>query len=107
MKYFKVKYGFKDGEYLSVDENEVEKALKAQIGGGIVIFKGGSVSGNNIISITPDYNRAMGWNHGYEPHGEDFRYLDEETINSHEQVLLNAKMSLKGLSSGDVIKKLN
>lgn len=106
MNYFKIKYGFKEGEYISVDEKELVKALRAQVGGGVVIFKGGSVAGNNIISITPDYNRAMGWNHGYVPSGEDMRGIDGRIIVSHVQALQNASQGLKGLSSGPEVKRL-
>lgn len=92
--YYKVKYGFKDDECISIQENDLKKALYAQINGGIVIFDGGSVSGNNIISITPDLHRALGFNPEYKLTGEDYRELGNECVTNHRIALENAKLSL-------------
>ena len=66
MKYFIVRFGYNESESISVDETELIKALKIQGNGQVGLFKEGSISGNHIISITPDFNRAMGYNRGYK-----------------------------------------
>lgn len=75
MKYFKVKFGFGPDEFLSVDETELPMALRAHISGKKGMFKEGSISGDKIIAITPDFNRALGLNRDYALKGEDYREL--------------------------------
>lgn len=65
---FKVKHGFENQDFIKIDESELEKAIYAQMSGKVGIFKGGTVRGSNIISITPDW----GFNAGYELQAEDF-----------------------------------
>lgn len=103
--YYKVKYGFKDDEVISITDKDLKKALYAQINGGIVILDGGSVSGNNIISITPDLHRVLGLNPEYKLTGEDYRELGDEVIRLHRTALEGAKLSLT--EGNRNIKKLN
>lgn len=103
--YYKVKYGFKDDEVIVIPESDLRKALYAQINGGIVIFDNGSVSGNNIISITPDLHRVLGLNPEHKLTGEDYRELGDESIRLHRTALEEAKLSLTDGSKN--IKRLN
>lgn len=75
MKYFKVKFGFGADDFLSVDENELPMALRAHISGKKGMFKEGSISGDKIIAIIPDFNRALGYNRDYILKGEDYNEL--------------------------------
>lgn len=72
MKYYKIKMF---DENISIDETELARALYAQITGKVAILKNGSVSGNNIFSITPDYHKAMGYNEGYKLTPEDHKEI--------------------------------
>jgi hypothetical protein len=72
MKYFKVRMF---NENISIDETELARALYAQITGKVAILKNGSVSGNQIFSITPDYHKAMGYNEDYKLTPEDHKEI--------------------------------
>lgn len=69
MRYFKVQKGYAQDDFISIDETELSKAIRAQISGKVVIFKNGTLSGNHIMSITPDWNRAE---KVYNPAGADY-----------------------------------
>lgn len=89
-KYFKVQIGFGKSDFISIDEVELDKAIYAMVSGKIAIFKNGSVAGNNIISILPDYHKAMGWNYGYEFFPEDWNRINAK-CKSYQGVIEEAK----------------
>lgn len=68
-KYFRVKFGFDEKEEILVDEMELAKAFYIHLTGKKAIFKNGSVSGDKIISITPDWDSAP---YVYNPGGNNF-----------------------------------
>lgn len=74
MRYFKVIRGFGNDDFIPIDEDELEKAIYAQISEQKVFFKNGSVNGAHISAIMPDFHREMGWSYGWkitaEDHGE-------------------------------------
>lgn len=108
-KYFRVKTGFKDDEFLSIDEHEVEIALRAQITGRVAVLKSGTVSGNHIISITPDYQKEMGWAHDYHLTGEDMGEIGKEKIDEYRNFLAEKKGKvyvLLGTATPEAIKEI-
>lgn len=94
MKYFKVQKGYGD-DYISIDETELPQALRAQINGGVAVFKEGTVSGNSIMSITPDWNKVMGWNRDHKLEGEDWRQIGSKA-DEYREYLGNAKLAIEG-----------
>jgi hypothetical protein len=96
-KYYRVKTGYGKDDFISIDETELSKALRAQIKGSVAVFAEGSVSGNSILTITPDYQRMMGWNRNYSLTGEDYdeigKALPRECMNlivaTQEELRLN------------------
>lgn len=66
MRYFKLQTGFNPEDFISITENELEKAIYAQITGAVAIFNNGTVRGNNILSLKEDIYKAMDWNYGYK-----------------------------------------
>jgi len=94
MKYYRVKYGYGRDEFYSVDETEVQTALRAQITGKVAVLTAGTIAGNNIMAIAPDYNRALGLNPEYQLAGEDYRELGDETIKEHQRFLSEMKQQL-------------
>lgn len=100
MKYYKVKFGYGKDEYISIDEDEVEKALTAQVTGKVALLKNGSISGNTIQSILPDWNRAMGWNRDYQLTGEDYQIIGTEKQNNYTNFLEFSNSNVQLVLSG-------
>lgn len=59
MKYYRAWIGY--DRYLELDEDEVQKALAAQLTGGLAVLSDTSVSGKSISLIEPDIRRALGF----------------------------------------------
>lgn len=116
MKYYRVKYGYGGNDFYSVNEEEVKKAIRAQINGTVAIFEEGTVAGNHIISISPDYNRLLGYNSDYVLTGEDMREISTQQRQDHEFLLKETraeitgqKLPVKEISSGvkQLAEKMN
>lgn len=75
MLYFKVKNGYGEDDFVSVDQTELPGAVKAQINGKVMLAREGTVSGNSILGITPDFNRALGYSRAYRMGPEDYKDL--------------------------------
>jgi len=102
MRYFKVKIGYDINDFFQIDESELPKAILAQVKGMVAIFKTqGTVAGNSIISIQPDWNRELGYNRDYKMNGEDFRRLSNTTKQKYDSILQlvneNILREMKGL----------
>lgn len=96
MRYFKVQKGYNADDFISIDETEYSTALRAQVTGKIAIFKEGSISGNNIISVTPDWNKVMGYNRDYKLTGEDYLYIGKERVEDYRLFSENEVLKLEG-----------
>lgn len=96
MKYFKVQKGYNVDDYISIDETELRKAIIAQVTGKIAIFSEGTIAGNSIMSITPDYNRQMGWKRDYKLTGEDYDYIGQKRIEENRILLKNTFDEIQG-----------
>lgn len=103
--YFKVKIGFDKNDVIKIDETELAMAIRAQIGGKVAVFKGGTVAGNNIISILPDYNRELGLNSTYQLTDEDFRELGKKRVEEY-RMLVEKETKAIGIGVSDT-KRLN
>ena len=101
MKYFKVKIGYGADDFITITENELPRAIKAQVNGGIVIFEEGSTAGNNIMAILPDYHRALGLNRGYTLTSEDYARIGGKVINEYRNALLMASSHARRISERD------
>lgn len=106
MKYFRVKYGYGKDEFVSVDENEVRVALAVQVSGEVAVFKEGSISGNSIIAVLPDFNRLLGYKRDYIMEGEDYDQIPNGVQAEHHTFLENAIRALKGLPPREPLKAL-
>lgn len=97
MKYFKVKIGFSNDDFISIEGSELKKAVIAQVTGKVVIFKEGSIAGNSIISVLPDYNKEMGWNRDYKLGAEDYRCIGDKRVEESRLLIENAVNEANGV----------
>lgn len=78
MKYFKIKVGYNENDEISIDETELETALHVFLTNSKGVFKNGAVNGSNIMLITEDWHKAMGWNKGHKLGPEDYAQINRE-----------------------------
>lgn len=90
MKYYRVQTGFGPDDFVSVDENELEACIRAQITGRVAVTKEGTISGNIIQKITPDWTRALGFKRGYKLVGEDYDYVSGKVSDEYRKTLQDA-----------------
>lgn len=106
MKHFRVKFGFKNDDFISIDETELSKALRAQIKGSVAVFKEGSIAGNLITMILPDYQKDMGWNRDYQLTGEDYDEIGKKRQLSYTSLIENTKREIQGLPPATETKQI-
>jgi len=109
-KKFKIVYGFNEGDYLPINENELVKAIALFMEGGRAVFDAGAVRGNDIMRIVPDWHAEKGWNRGYKMTPKDYedikplekgyqeiygqaKYLTEYAIKEDRRDLLSKPLS--------------
>jgi hypothetical protein len=95
MNYYRVKTGYGKGEFLSIEQSELPMAINAQINNRVAVFKTGTVAGNHIMSITPDWNKMLGYNPDYVLTGEDIREVPK---------LKQAEANLAIENAGEIVK---
>lgn len=96
--YYKVVFGFDAEDYVPISAEELEKAMWAHMRGKNVAFEQGSVSGERIVAVQPDYHTAMGWNRGYTLGADDFEELAQYGVDkSHQKFLRIAKDRIQHL----------
>lgn len=100
--YFRVKTGYGPNDYISIGQDEYSKAVRAQINKSVVIFQEkGSISGSNIQSVLPDWNKELGYYPDYQLKGEDMnevpRLRQEEYRNFTQHESINVERQIQGL----------
>lgn len=98
MKHYRVKYGYGRDEFISIDETELPKALKAQVKGqgSMAFFNEGSVNGDKIMAVLPDFQRDMGLNRDYQLSGEDYAQIGPVKQREYSLLLEDTKLALQG-----------
>lgn len=100
-KYFKIKFGYGNDEFISIDETELKKAIEIHLTGKNGVFKEGSISGKNVIAIVPDWNKAMGWKRDYKLTGEDYTEIGNKREDEYRDLIqietTNVQRQLQGL----------
>lgn len=94
MKFYKVKTGYGKDDFISVNEKELQMAIRAQLTGKVGVFSEGTISGNHIISITPDYNRELGLARDWQLTSEDYAILGEKKVKEYRNFLQEIKQDV-------------
>lgn len=101
MRFYKIVFGYDAEDIIRIDETELKKALYVHLTGKKGVFSEGTVSGERIIAIQPDYHRAMGWNLGHKLDAEDYRELSRSGVDvSHKEFYIEAKNEVSGVMAG-------
>lgn len=78
-RWFRVKYGYNIGEYMSIPEEYLAKAIYSKQKQVLFSFNDRVIDGKEIKTITPDYHKHTGWNDWYEPkNSEDFKQIERD-----------------------------
>jgi hypothetical protein len=96
MKHYRVLCGYGKDDFISIDETELRKAIIAQGTGRVVLLNEGSIAGNEIKRIVPDYQRDMGWNRDYTLNGEDYDVIGASKIREYIQLQRNTELEIEG-----------
>lgn len=108
-KHFKIIRGYGAEDYISIREDELEKAFYAFLAKKDAVYSGGAVRGSEIIAIQPDFHATMGWNRGYKLGADDYAELRERGVeSSHAKLLAHTKEKVQYLietSQVDLIGK--
>lgn len=85
MKHFKIKTGYNESEFIPIDESELDAAIHIFITESKGVFKNGVVRGKDIIAITEDWHKEMGWYPTYKMQSEDWEELKKKGITKKYQ----------------------
>lgn len=91
-KHFKVMRGFGTDDYIPITESELKKAIYAHMTGTNVAFEMGSISGNHISAVVPDFQRTMGWNPSHKLDNDDWTDIRSRGLdNGMRNMIASAK----------------
>lgn len=96
MKHYRVIFGYGKDDFISIDETELRKAIIAQGTGRVVLLNEGSIAGNEIKRIIPDYQRDMGWNRDYQLTGEDYDHIGLKKQREYIQFQRDTELEIEG-----------
>lgn len=99
MKYFKIIYGYNEADYITINENELPKALVLfKEPNNRAVFENGAVRGQDIMRIVPDWHTDQGWNKGWKMTPDDFsdiKHLESGYKKTYAQAELIADTAIK------------
>lgn len=95
-RYFKVKIGYGENEFVAIDEDELQTAFHAYLTDAKAVFRNGIARGKDIIAITEDWHKAMGWNYAHVLGQEDWAQLERDGVKrQYAGVIETAKNHVK------------
>ena len=98
MRFFKIKTGYNNSDFVPIDETELEIALYVFITDGKAVFKNGVVRGKDIIAITEDWHRVMGINQVWKLDADDYNEMHKRGITQEYKGAIDvAKMRVQYL----------
>lgn len=100
-RYFRVQYGHDKGDFLSITEEELPRAIYAKLNGTMFKYANGTgmKDGKTFLSFDPDYHKHTGWARDHKPtKSEDFREIHmycPDYTGSVDRALAIAKEAIK------------
>ena len=77
--YFKIQFGFLADEYLTIDEQELPKAIGAFLNeNSRLVVSSGAVRGKDIIRIIPNWHAEEGWNENHKMDTDDWNAISRK-----------------------------
>jgi hypothetical protein len=94
-KYYKVCRGWGE-DFVSIEEKDLPRAIIAQLTGS-VLLAGGTIAGNKIEMIVPDYHKTMGWNYAHRLEPDDYAEI-KNTVGNMQNIIgiVSAKIKYLG-----------
>lgn len=102
-RWFRIKFGYKVGEFISIPEEKLPKAIYAMQTGGIFSYGEKLMRGNEMKGITPDFHKHTGWNEWYEPKSaEDFEQIERDCPKYDGLIGLATDIAVKAMRENDL-----
>lgn len=99
MKYYKIVCGFNEEENISINENELAKAISLFMSAkGRALFENGAIRGQDIKRVVPDWHKVMGWNRSWKitpDEYSDIKHLEKGYNETYNQASLLAELATK------------
>jgi len=78
-RYFRVRYGYNNSEFISIPEEYLAKAIYSKQKHTLFSHNDKIIDGKEMKTFTPDYHKHTGWNEWYEPKdSEDFKQIERD-----------------------------
>ena len=98
--YYKVFHSNIQTDFITIDEDDIDRAIKAFLHKKPFSYKGGII---NIVKILPNINRSLGWNDDYIPTGEFIREAEKYNIEAEG----NIQKRIENITKGVELQQLN
>ena len=116
-KYFKIVYGYKTHEFVSIEAGgDLERAIYAWTEKIPILLNGKMIEGRTILRIEPHIQRYTGWLESYQyGDGDDMEQIKRDVPNDLDKILLFhqshvAKLQASGraveIGNGEAVKLL-
>lgn len=102
-RYFRVKYGYSTGEYISIPEEYLAKAIYSKQKQILFSYNDRIIDGKEIKTITPDYHKHTGWHEWYEPRdGDDFKQIERDCPKYDGVIDRATKIAIEANKTGNI-----
>lgn len=113
-RWFRVKYGYSTGEYVSVPEEYLAKAIYSKQRQSLFSYNDRIIDGKEIKTITPDFHKHTGWNDWYEPKtAEDLKQIERDCPDYKGSIEAATHLAVEAQRTGNIslltsnLKQLN
>lgn len=102
-RWFRVKYGYSVGEFISIPEEYLAKAIYSKQKQTLFSFNDRIIDGKEIKNIVPDYHKYTGWNSWYEPKdSEDFVQIERDCPSFDGYLDKATNLAIESVRTGNI-----